>query len=434
MPEDRVGTLRIDGRPAVGAVLNPQPDEQQAQKVADFRQRGDGACPSASAGTLFDRHRRRNSVDRVHIRPAGRLHELARIGVERFEIAALPFGEQDVEGHRALAAAAHAGDDREPIPRQFDVDVLEVVFAGPDDIDDAGGLSASRIPCRRRLACRQSASAPSRRCLTPACILDRRHRPLVHAISRPVAHPTVSVTVGRERLTRVAGRNSFQVLRRSLRHKAAALLASFGAEIEDPVTATHQVQVVLDDHDGMPLANELVKGAQQLLHVSKVQAGGGLVEDEQRRFAPASPSPGQVTGQFEPLGLTSRERRHGLSQGQVIQTHRLQGAQPLEHGLVVGEERHGFGDGHLQNVRYGLARAVAPRQLDFQDLVPEAPPAACPAAQVHVAEKLHLDVLESLAGTVRATAVAGIEAEGAGRVAPLPGQGLCRQAFAHDVQ
>ena len=43
-------------------------------------------------------------------------------------------------------------------------------------------------------------------------------------------------------------------------------------------------------------------------------------------------------------------------------------------------------------------------------------------------------MLESLAGTVRATAVAGIEAEGAGRVAPLPGQGLCRQAFAHDVQ
>ena len=36
---------------------------------------------------------------------AGGLHELARVGVQRLEVAALPLGEQDVEGERALAAS-----------------------------------------------------------------------------------------------------------------------------------------------------------------------------------------------------------------------------------------------------------------------------------------------------------------------------------------
>ena len=128
------------------------------------------------------------------------------------------------------------------------------------------------------------------------------------------------------------------------------------------------------------------------------------------------------------------KRRYRLTERQVVQADRLQRTQSPQHGGIVRKEFHRFGDRHFQNVRHGLAGAVTPGQFHFQDFLPEPPPAAGPAAQVHVAEKLHLDMLEALSGAVRAPAVARVEAEGAGRIAAFPGQGLCRQPLAHHIQ
>ena len=89
------------GDVAVGAVLHAELHVQQAQEVVDLGERRDRALAAAAAGALLDRHRRRNAEDRVDVGPRRRLHELARIGVERLEIAALAFVEQDVERERA---------------------------------------------------------------------------------------------------------------------------------------------------------------------------------------------------------------------------------------------------------------------------------------------------------------------------------------------
>ena len=62
-------------------------------------------------------------------------------------------------------------------------------------------------------------------------------------------------------------------------------------------------------------------------------------------------------------------------------------------------------------------------QVNLEDLGTEAPPVAVGAAQIHVAQELHLDVLEAVAAAVRAAPVAGIEAERAGRVAAHLGGG-----------
>ena len=71
-------------------------------------------CSCGRRGSCAARWRRL-AVSRVwHRRRGARgLHELSRVGVERLEIAALTLGEQDVEGDRALAAAAHTRDHRE---------------------------------------------------------------------------------------------------------------------------------------------------------------------------------------------------------------------------------------------------------------------------------------------------------------------------------
>ena len=130
--------LRLDRHVAVGAVLRAELDVEQAQEVIDLGERGHRALAPAAAGALLDGHRRRNAEDGVDVGPRRGLHELAGVGVERFEVAPLPLGEEDVEGQRGLARAGDAGDDGEAVARDVDVDVLQVVLAGVVDADHSG--------------------------------------------------------------------------------------------------------------------------------------------------------------------------------------------------------------------------------------------------------------------------------------------------------
>src|SRR5690606_9685629 len=119
-------------------VLRAELDVQHAQEVIDLGQGGDRALASAAARALLDRDRRRNAEDRIDIGARGRLHELACIGVERFEVASVAFGKQHVEWKRALAAARYAGHDRELTARDAYADVAQIVLARVVDLD-AGG-------------------------------------------------------------------------------------------------------------------------------------------------------------------------------------------------------------------------------------------------------------------------------------------------------
>ena len=65
------------------------------------------------------------------------LEELPGVGRERLDVAPLPLGVERVEGERRLARAGEAGDDDEPLARDVDVDVLEIVLAGAADDDAA---------------------------------------------------------------------------------------------------------------------------------------------------------------------------------------------------------------------------------------------------------------------------------------------------------
>ena len=127
---DGVKRLRLDAAVAGRAVLGAELHIEQPQEVIDLGERGHRALASAATGALFDRDRRRNTEDAVDIGSRGRLHELARIGIERFEIAALAFTEDDVEGQRRLAAARDTGDHGELVARHFDIDIFQIVLAG----------------------------------------------------------------------------------------------------------------------------------------------------------------------------------------------------------------------------------------------------------------------------------------------------------------
>ena len=75
-------------------------------------------------------------------------------------------------------------------------------------------------------------------------------------------------------------------------------VAALGAQVDHPVGAADHVQIVLDDQDAAAVFDQALEGRQQLGDVVEVQAGGGLVEDEQRAVAGGLR---QVRGQLHAL-------------------------------------------------------------------------------------------------------------------------------------
>ena len=421
---DALHALRAHLGAVVHAALRAQLHPQQAQEVPDLGGGGHGALAPAAAQPLLDRHRRRNAVDRIHLGPARWLHDAAGVGVEAFQVAPLPLVEQDVEGQRALARARHAGDHAELATRDVDVEALEVVLLRVDDADVMAGGQPGRV-------------APG--------LGDQLQRP---AFFDGQADAQRFFVVAQ----RLAGKRAamrLHVLGRAVAHQFTAGVAALGPEVDDPVGAADHVEVVLDDDQRVAGVQQFAQAAHQLGDVVEVQAGGGLVEQEQRALAQAPwaairrPVPrgerrrsgaarraarrrlvwprcgiGQKARQLQPLGLTAAQRGHRLAQPHVVQPHVDDGLQPRGDGGVAAEHDHRLGDGQLQHV--GHAQLIRPAgELDLQQLGAEALAVAIGAAQVHVAEELHLHMLEARAAAGGAAAVAGVEAELAGGVVPL---------------
>ena len=63
------------------------------------------------------------------------LEELARVGGEGFDVAALAFGVDGVEGEGGFARAGDTADYGQGIVRDVDVDAFEVVGPGSTDCD-----------------------------------------------------------------------------------------------------------------------------------------------------------------------------------------------------------------------------------------------------------------------------------------------------------
>jgi hypothetical protein len=121
---------------------------EQAEVIVDL---GDGAYRRSRIvrrRLLLDRDRRRQALDQVDIRLLHELQELPRVRRQRFDIATLPLGVQRVEGQRALARSGQARDHDQPMSRQIEIQVLEIVRAGTanaDRIHAALALSSSDL-------------------------------------------------------------------------------------------------------------------------------------------------------------------------------------------------------------------------------------------------------------------------------------------------
>ena len=189
--DDALERLRGDLAAAVRAVRHADVGEQQAEVVVDFGDRADGRSRVRAGGLLLDRDRRRQALDQVDVRLLHLLEKLPRVGGQRLDVAALPFGVERVERQRRLARPRQPGDDHELVARDVDVDVLQVVDARAADGNPVvrhwvllRGLSASpQSPIVNRRSRQTAASSRCCRCQArlrygreACCVCSRRAR------------------------------------------------------------------------------------------------------------------------------------------------------------------------------------------------------------------------------------------------------------------
>ena len=225
---------------------------------------------------------------------------------------------------------------------------------------------------------------------------------------------------------RVAVGDLRHLLRRPLGDDPAAVLASLGPQVEDPVGRLDHVEIVLDDDHGVALLLEPVEHLQQLLDVVEVQPGGRLVEDVKRL---AGALLDQLARQLDALGLAAGERGRGLAELDVVEAHVVQG---LEHGRDlgdVGEVLERLLNVHVEHVADALAL-----EPDVQGLAVEPLPLADRAGHPDVGQEVHLQAVGAVTLAGLAPAAGNVEAEPARLVAPGAGLGQLRVEVANLVQ
>src|SRR5204862_7570050 len=87
------------------------PRPKQFQILVDLGHRADGRTRRFDQVRLLDRDRGRNPADIVDARLVHAVEELPHVGTESFDVTALAFGVNRLEGETRFAGAARAGDD-----------------------------------------------------------------------------------------------------------------------------------------------------------------------------------------------------------------------------------------------------------------------------------------------------------------------------------
>jgi hypothetical protein len=137
--DDLLYGLSDDRDAVVRTMWDSDAREQQAQVVVDLGDGAHGRPRIARRSLLVDRHRRRESFDEVDVRLLHLSEELARVGRQGFNVAALSFGVDRVERERRLPRSREARDHDHLVAWDLDVDVLEVVLARALDVDVRDG-------------------------------------------------------------------------------------------------------------------------------------------------------------------------------------------------------------------------------------------------------------------------------------------------------
>src|SRR5689334_9062400 len=115
--------------------------EQKPQVVVDLGDGADRRARIVRRRLLLDGDGGRQAFDQVDVGLLHQLQELTRIRGQRLDIAPLSFGVERVECERALARTGKSRDHDQPVTREIQTQVLEIVRACAANADLVHALS-----------------------------------------------------------------------------------------------------------------------------------------------------------------------------------------------------------------------------------------------------------------------------------------------------
>ena len=217
----------------------------------------------------------------------------------------------------------------------------------------------------------------------------------------------VGTTPGEDGLEKLPGErfgDAYDLLGSSGRNDLAAFIAAFGSEVDDPVRAFDDFQVVLDDDDAVAFLNEAVEDFDEERDIIEVEACRRLVEDQECLLAGLA---NEVVDELEALGFAAGEGIDRLAEAQVVETHlaeKFQRGGDFFLGIEGFEKCDRLGGCHFQNLVDGFSA-----HLDFEKGRAETGSIAFRTAQEEVAEELHFHLFKAESAAAVAAAVARVE-------------------------
>lgn len=193
---------------------------------------------------------------------------------------------------------------------------------------------------------------------------------------------------------------------------------STGAEVDDPIGGGDDVHVVLNDDEGISGIDEVVEDLKEHGDVRDMEAGGGLIEDEQAACAGAR---GEELAEFQTLRLAAADGVERLAEGKIAEADALERGEEFDVFVGLGfdagrgffadavEEIDGGGDGHVEDVGDGF-----PGEEVLECGFAVASAVAVGAFDLDVAEKLHFHFFVTSTAAAVAATFARVEGEIAG--------------------
>ena len=147
------------------------------------------------------------------------------------------------------------------------------------------------------------------------------------------------------------GIDLLQLRRGAVKHDLAAAVARTGTHVEYAIGRQHDLRIMLDDDEAVAGIAQALHDADHALHVARVQADGGFIEDEQRVHQRGA----QRRGEVDALYFAAGERTALAVEREVAQAHLAQEAQTrtdfggeyLRGGILAAGARVDAGSGRL---------------------------------------------------------------------------------------
>ena len=121
--------LRFKLDVVVRAMGFAHPRKHQPQIIIDLRNGAHGGSRIMRSGFLFNRNRRRQTLDMIDVRFLHNREKLPRIGGQRFHITTLTFGIKRIKRQRRFARTRKPGNNYQFVAGDSNINILKIMSA-----------------------------------------------------------------------------------------------------------------------------------------------------------------------------------------------------------------------------------------------------------------------------------------------------------------